>query len=124
MRIVAAAVLAVGAPLFTFAADAPWPQWLGPSRDGRAAATGVFPAAGPVKLAVAWRRPLGLGTSGLAAAADRIVTLESDEAGAWATALSLGDGSVLWRMALDRSRWTTSAARRARRRSRRGSRTP
>jgi outer membrane protein assembly factor BamB len=102
MRIVAAAVLAIGAPLFTFAADAPWPQWLGPSRDGRAAATGVFPAAGPVKLAVAWRRPLGLGTSGLAAAADRIVTLESDEAGAWATALSLGDGSVLWRIALDK----------------------
>jgi outer membrane protein assembly factor BamB len=81
--------------------DASWPQWLGPSRDGRSPATGVFPASGPVKLKTAWRRPLGPGTSGLTVAGDRLVTLDSDEKGAWAVALSPRDGSVAWRVALD-----------------------
>lgn len=81
--------------------DASWPQWLGPSRDGRSPATGVFPASGPVKLKTAWRRPLGPGTSGLTVAGDRLVTLDSDEKGSWAVALSPRDGSVAWRVALD-----------------------
>jgi outer membrane protein assembly factor BamB len=78
-----------------------WPQWLGPSRDGRSAARSVFPTAGPVRLKQAWRRPVGPATSGLSVSGDRIVTLDSDEAGAGAVALSTRDGSVLWRVALD-----------------------
>jgi len=81
--------------------DEAWPQWLGPSRDGRSSASGVFPAAGPVRLREAWRRPLGPATSGLSVAGDRLVTLESDAQGVHAVALSARDGSVLWRTALD-----------------------
>jgi outer membrane protein assembly factor BamB len=78
-----------------------WPQWLGPSRDGRSPALSVFPTAGPVRLKEAWRRPIGLATSGLSVAGERIITLDSDEKGVGAVALSTRDGSVLWRVALD-----------------------
>ena len=54
-----------------------------------------------MKLKTAWRRPIGPGTSGLTVAGDRLVTLDSDEKGAWAVALSPRDGSVAWRIALD-----------------------
>ncbi len=86
-----------GAP----APEASWPQWLGPTRDGRSPATSVFPATGPVRLKEAWRRPIGLATSGLSVSGDRIVTLDSDEKGVGAIALSARDGSTLWRVALD-----------------------
>jgi outer membrane protein assembly factor BamB len=80
---------------------APWPQWLGPARNGRSPATSVFPRSGPVHLELAWRRALGVGTAGLAVAGDRLLTLESDGARAVAVALSTADGSVLWRVPLD-----------------------
>jgi len=107
MRLLAAALLSsllavpAQAPPPPAPSDASWPQWLGPSRDGRSPSTGVFPASGPVRLKVAWRRPVGPGTSGLSVSGDRLVTLDSDEKGAWAVALSPRDGSVAWRVALD-----------------------
>jgi outer membrane protein assembly factor BamB len=54
-----------------------------------------------VRLKIAWRRPIGLATSGLSISGDRIVTLDSDENGAGALSLATRDGSVLWRVALD-----------------------
>ena len=83
------------------AADGDWPQWLGPFRDGRASAASGFPAAGPLRLSVAWRRPVGIGSSGLSVSGDRLVTLGSDESGSYALALSPRDGSPAWRIALD-----------------------
>jgi outer membrane protein assembly factor BamB len=82
------------------AADAGWPQWLGPTRDGRAAGP-AFPAGGPLRLKQAWRRPIGVATSGLSVAGETLVTLDSDEKGAGAVALSTKDGAVLWRVPLD-----------------------
>lgn len=103
--VVSACLLAArpGAPQAAPPQDEGWPQWLGPSRDGRSSASAVFPAAGTLRLREAWRRPLGVATSGLSVAGDRLVTLESDESGAHAVALSTRDGSVLWRVALDPS---------------------
>jgi len=104
MRLVALALLSsllAAAQQSAPNADTGWPQWLGPFRDGRSPATSVFPAAGSVRLRVAWRRPLGLGASGLSVSGDRIVTLDSDEKGAFAVALSTRDGSLLWRVPLD-----------------------
>ena len=104
MRLVALALassLLSAAPQTAPSGDAGWPQWLGPSRDGRSTASAVFPAGGPVRLRQAWRRPLGTGASGLSVLGDRIVTLDSDEKGAAAVALSAKDGSVLWRVPLD-----------------------
>jgi outer membrane protein assembly factor BamB len=80
--------------------SADWPQWLGPSRTGVAAATGIVPK-GAVSLRVAWRRPLGVGTAGLAVAGDTLVTLDSDAPRVSAVALSARDGAVLWRAPLD-----------------------
>lgn len=82
-------------------ADPGWPQWLGPARDGRSGASSVFPAAGPVRLREAWRRPIGIGSSGLSVEGERLVTLEADEKGTAALAWSARDGSPLWRVALD-----------------------
>ena len=104
MKQVALALLAsllATAPQTAPPSDPGWPQWLGPLRDGRSPATSVFPATGPVRLRVVWRRPVGLGSSGLSVSGDRLVTLDSDEKGAFALALSVRDGSVLWRVPLD-----------------------
>jgi outer membrane protein assembly factor BamB len=95
------AALAAGVAAPGFAQEAPWPQWLGPHRDGRSSAAAVIPRTGPVQLEVVWRRALGVGTSGLAVAGDRLVTLEADGTKAVAVALSSADGSVLWRVPLD-----------------------
>jgi outer membrane protein assembly factor BamB len=81
--------------------DAPWPQWLGPTRNGVAPGTGVLPKTGEVRLKVAWRRPLGVATSGLAVASDRLITLDSEDGKSSAVALSRADGRVLWRTPLD-----------------------
>jgi outer membrane protein assembly factor BamB len=82
-------------------ADGGWPQYLGPSRDGRAAQAAVFPASGPVRLKEAWRKPIGVAGSALSVSGETLVTLDSDEKGAGAIALDARDGSVLWRVALD-----------------------
>ncbi len=104
MRLVALALLSsllAAGPQDAPTADTGWPQWLGPFRDGRSPATSVFSAAGTVRLRVAWRRPLGTGTSGLSVSGERLVTLDSVEKGAFGVALSTRDGSVLWRVPLD-----------------------
>ncbi len=84
----------------TASADAGWPQWLGPTRDGRAAGASL-PASGPLRLKEAWRRPVGVATSGLSVTGGTLVTLDSDEKGAGAIALKAMDGSVLWRTPRD-----------------------
>ena len=45
------------------AADDSWPQWLGPTRDGRAAASALKAP----RLALAWKKTLGGGGSGIVA---------------------------------------------------------
>ncbi len=102
MRGLAVGALAAGlafASTGTGASD--WPQWLGPSRDGRSPDAPVFAPAGPVRLRVAWRRPLGAATAGVVVSGDRVVTLDSDGERASAVALSAADGSILWRTPLD-----------------------
>lgn len=96
-----AAVLLGAAPQAAAPPDSGWPQYLGPGRDGRSPAAAVFPATGPVRLGIAWRRPIGPATAGLAVSGDRLVTLDSDEQGAWAVALRPGDGTLAWRVPLD-----------------------
>jgi outer membrane protein assembly factor BamB len=93
------------APVAAFAQAPPaspgWPQLLGPSRDGRSPETKVFPATGPVRLREAWRRTVGPGGAGLSISGEKLVTLDADEKGAFALALSTRDGSLLWRVPLD-----------------------
>ena len=65
-------------------AAADWPQFRGPSRDGRSAETELahnFPETGPTVL---WRVPLGEGYSGVTISDGRLFTLFSDEEGEFA----------------------------------------
>jgi len=96
-----AAVVPAAAPQAAVRSDSGWPQYLGPGRDGRSPAASVFPATGPVRLEIAWRRPIGPATAGLSSSGDLLVTLDSDEQGAWAVALRPGDGTLAWRVPLD-----------------------
>jgi outer membrane protein assembly factor BamB len=90
------AALLVMAPVVR--ADEAWPQWLGPSRDGRGPAlrTGASP-----RLSVAWRRPLGVGTSALVAGGGRVFALFSDGETEVAASFALADGREAWRVKLD-----------------------
>jgi outer membrane protein assembly factor BamB len=86
----AAAVPALGG-------DDTWPQWLGPTRDG--AVRGVSWKA--PKLALAWKKPLGPGASGIVVADGRAFTMFADEESEYAVALAVADGRELWRAKLD-----------------------
>jgi len=83
-----------------------WPQWGGPARNFISPATGLadtWPEGGP---RVAWRRPLGLGHSAIAADEDRLYTLyrpgkEISRKGPWQAvevviALDRASGKTIW----------------------------
>ena len=59
-RALAFVLMTVAAAGTAAAADDSWPQWLGPTRDGRAAVASL-PAP---RLTLAWKKPLGGGGSG------------------------------------------------------------
>ena len=111
VALLAGLVAAASAP----AAD--WPQWLGPTRDGVWAETGVldaFPAGGPKKL---WSVPVGGGYSGPAVAGGKVFVTDYQRAGGDASnnpgkaasltgqervlCLDAGTGKVLWAHAYD-----------------------
>ena len=77
---------------------ADWPQWRGPARDGRSAATGLlqeWPDGGPP---LAFKASgLGGGFSSVSVAADRIFTMGDLEDGQYVMALSRQDGSHQWK---------------------------
>jgi outer membrane protein assembly factor BamB len=95
MNTTALALLLAAAP--AAAEDAGWPQWLGPSRDGRVPATWSKAA----RLTQAWRRPLGAGGASVVVADGRAFTLFGDEEAEYAVALAVTDGREVWRVKLD-----------------------
>ena len=80
-----------------------WPQFLGPTRDGRS--TDRVLVAGWLErgLRVAWRQPVGEGYSGVAAAGERLFSMDSDGADEYVFARSVTDGGELWRVKLGAS---------------------
>ena len=76
-----------------------WPQWMGPHGDGTLE-PGLLPRTASVSLEIDWRQPIGSGHSSISISGNRAVTLERDEGEVWAVALDVGDGRVLWRVAL------------------------
>lgn len=79
------------------AAAGDWPQILGPSRSGVAAAdeklADRWPAAGPP---VRWRREVGSGYAGVAVAGDRLVLFHRREDRELVAALDAASGRTLW----------------------------
>ena len=100
-RLSAAALLAVGATLATGTLGASdWPEWRGPSRDGRSTETGLPSSWSPQGDNLAWRVPIGARSSPVAFG-DRIYLL-TVTAGDVATtqerlvALDAETGKLLW----------------------------
>jgi outer membrane protein assembly factor BamB len=68
-----------------------------------APARGVFVPGTSVTLREAWRRPLGIGLSGIAVDGTRAYTVFSDGESDFAVAFAVGDGREVWRTRLDAS---------------------
>lgn len=97
-RSIAALVLGMAAASSSLAAD--WPQFLGPSRNGISAETGLvdaFPKNGPN---VVWRVPGGVGMSGVAISGGRALTLVQKDGRQWLIALDAASGKSLWQSPL------------------------
>ncbi len=94
----ALALLLASLPTAAAPAD-DWPGFRGPERTGAAAATGVFtPERGG--LALAWRKPLGSGYSGVAVSGGRLVALFTAGQEDVAAAFDATSGAEIWRRPL------------------------
>ena len=81
-----------------YAAD--WPQFLGPSRNGISAETGLidkWPEGGPKEV---WRVPGGVGMAGLAIQGGKLLTLVQREGQQWVVAHDAKTGKPLWQTPL------------------------
>src|SRR5262249_62032541 len=74
-----------------------WPQWLGPTHDGAAPASGIFTGKASPTLRKAWRHEIAGGRAGLVVVGDTLFTLEADEQDEYALALDARDGREKWR---------------------------
>lgn len=77
-----------------------WPQFLGPTRNGRSAETGLldrWPTDGPKEV---WRVPGGVGMSGLAISRGRVLTLVQRDGKQWLIALEAKSGESVWQTPL------------------------
>ncbi|MEZ6138433.1 MAG: PQQ-binding-like beta-propeller repeat protein [Pirellulaceae bacterium] len=92
------AIFAVGAPTACLGqATGEWSQFLGPNRNGVAASVELpnqLPPNGPTRL---WSAAIGTGMSGIAVSGGSVYTLDQDENGQYAVALSLANGKEVWR---------------------------
>ena len=95
------AVLITAAPgRFVLAADAEWPQFRGPQRNGTSEEDGLgkeWPEEGPEVL---WRKSIGDGFSEITIAGGRLFVLTADEESEVAVALEDPSGKEIWRTVL------------------------
>ena len=77
---------------------ADWPQWRGPTRDGRWPETGL-PARLPAKLPARWKVPIGGGYGGIAVVAGRVYVMDrvtEPKEAERVVCLDAATGKVLW----------------------------
>jgi outer membrane protein assembly factor BamB len=77
-----------------------WPCRLGPTSDGRSAATGVFAKSTAIVLKKAWSQRFDGGRAGIAVAGGRVITLAGDSEKDFAVAWDAASGRELWRVDL------------------------
>ncbi|MHB1081270.1 MAG: hypothetical protein ACYC67_17870 [Prosthecobacter sp.] len=82
-----------------FAAD--WPGWLGPARDGHAAAGSVVPKSLPLEPRRVWAFPIGEGHASPVVAGDKVFYLDAQEGKEVAHAIYRKTGREIWRAPLD-----------------------
>lgn len=96
-RIISAAITLV--VVHGFAAD--WPGWLGPARDGHAAAGSVVPKSLPLDPKRVWSFPIGEGHAPPVVAGDKVFYLDAQEGKEVAHAIDRNSGRELWQAPLD-----------------------
>lgn len=100
IRFVILATCCALCPMSLIAADltGTWSQWRGPTRDGQAATSSVWPSdLGEQSLAKLWRFEMSPSYSGPIVAVDRVFVTETrDKKTEVVKALSRADGKVLW----------------------------
>jgi outer membrane protein assembly factor BamB len=97
----AISVSLLAATAVALAAEAEWPQFRGPSRDGVSSETGLlreWPEGGPAEL---WRKPLGNGYSAVSVSAGRLYTMFGKGADEFAGCHDAATGRELWRVRTD-----------------------
>lgn len=80
--------------------SAPWPQFLGPNRNGISSETNLlktWPAGGPQEV---WRKPGGVGMSGFAISNAQAITMYQDDSSQYVVALNVSTGAEIWRSAV------------------------
>lgn len=82
-----------------FAAD--WPGWLGPARDGHAAAGSIVPKSLPLEPRRVWALPIGEGHASPVVAGDKVFYLDAQEGKEVVHAIDRNTGRELWRAPLD-----------------------
>jgi outer membrane protein assembly factor BamB/enterochelin esterase-like enzyme len=82
------------------AAAADWAGWLGPNHDGRTSGLGIEPGKA-VGFELAWKRPLGVGYTGIAVVGDRMVTMYGDGKSDYVVAVDAKTGKELWKYTID-----------------------
>ena len=80
------------------AAGQDWPQWRGPSRDGRASGL-ASPASWPETLTPGWRVKVGIGHSSPIASGGRVYQFSREGESEIVRALDLASGRELWKQA-------------------------
>jgi len=79
-----------------------WPQWMGPERNGTAAAEkGTFSASALSGLREVWRRGIGRGYSSVSVVGDRAWTLEETNGRTVVLAMDTHTGADIWRHEID-----------------------
>lgn len=82
------------------ASGADWPQFLGPTRDGRSPDRVLVSGWLERGLRVAWRKPVGEGYSSMTVAGERVFSMDANGADEFAFAWRVSDGGELWRVKL------------------------
>ena len=88
--------LAAGPPGLVQASD--WPQWMGPTRDGRASDSVPLPSRLPAELKPLWRIPVGGGFSAPVVAGDRLVYLDAPGEMEIAHLVDATTGREMWKV--------------------------
>ncbi len=77
---------------------ADWPNWRGPSRDGKSAETGLLKSWSESGPPLAWKAAgVGTGFSSVAVVGDRLYTMGDFDDGQYALALARDGGAVVWK---------------------------
>jgi outer membrane protein assembly factor BamB len=96
-------VLALSGSVPGRSATADWPQWRGPTRDGKIAVGSRAPNSLPADPNVLWRLPVGEGLASPIVAGGKVFAIDNAEGEETIHALDAGSGREVWRAVVEKS---------------------